>query len=235
MVDPGPVVEELRLHLPIAREGGDPEGAHQVRVATRRLRGFLELQDMRALADDLRWLRNAAQRVRDIDVVTAANPPEPFRCWLCDQRAPARSALLHALDSPRTGGLTQALSLIPPGDEALARKRTKALAKRVAKLATVLDEQEPELDELHRLRRAIRRLRYALEWLGDDAKPVKRVQEALGELGDVRATFELLEEFPEAGDLGDFQRELWARVHSGHHKARKAWRKARTSVIKVRS
>jgi CHAD domain-containing protein len=40
-------------HLPLALSGEDPEGVHQVRVAGRRLRAYLDLLGFRVLKDDL--------------------------------------------------------------------------------------------------------------------------------------------------------------------------------------
>ncbi|MFW5920468.1 MAG: CHAD domain-containing protein [Polyangiales bacterium] len=230
MLDPQPMVYKLREHLPIAREGRDPEGVHQLRVVSRRLRVFLELSGMRVLEDDLRWFRDAAQQARDIDVVQQSSPPEPFGSWLETQRAPARRRMLEALDDPRAKGLLEALSLLPPGDEATARRAMAEIAEKVKKRAAVLYDEHAELEDLHRLRRGVRRLRYALEWLDENAKPVKKVQDALGELGDVRATFELLDEFPRASELEAYRRELWEHALGCRGRALEAWQAVEQDV-----
>ena len=58
---------------PVAREGSDPEGVHQMRVATRRLQAALSLyaptlgRDAGAHRAELRWLRGELGAVRDLD------------------------------------------------------------------------------------------------------------------------------------------------------------------------
>ncbi len=68
----------LRLveHDPIVRIGEDPEGVHQARVATRRLRSDLrtfrpvvDTDWSEPLRDELRWLGELLGRVRDADVL----------------------------------------------------------------------------------------------------------------------------------------------------------------------
>jgi len=69
-------VDRLITHDPVARLGEDPEGVHQARVATRRLRSdlrtFRSLLDERwatELSDELRWLGDVFGAVRDADVL----------------------------------------------------------------------------------------------------------------------------------------------------------------------
>jgi CHAD domain-containing protein len=69
-------VRELFAHVPLARQGTDPEGVHQARVATRRMRS--DLRTFEPLVDknwahqlraELRWLAAELGRVRDADVL----------------------------------------------------------------------------------------------------------------------------------------------------------------------
>ncbi|HEU4743256.1 MAG TPA: CHAD domain-containing protein, partial [Meiothermus sp.] len=64
MIAPTRWLLHLENHLPVARKGADPEGVHQVRVAGRRLRVWLELGGYQVLHDDLRWLVRGAGKVR---------------------------------------------------------------------------------------------------------------------------------------------------------------------------
>ncbi len=72
----GADVARLIQHDPIARVGVDPEGVHQARVATRRLRSqlgtfapVLTRRGTEPLIDDLRWLGRRLGAVRDADVL----------------------------------------------------------------------------------------------------------------------------------------------------------------------
>jgi CHAD domain-containing protein len=56
----------------IAREGADPEGVHQMRVAVRRMRAALKASGEPGLEDlqaELRWLGGILARIRDLDVL----------------------------------------------------------------------------------------------------------------------------------------------------------------------
>ncbi|HVF08261.1 MAG TPA: CHAD domain-containing protein [Actinomycetota bacterium] len=113
----------------VVRLGVDPEGVHQARVATRRIRSDLRL--VRSLVDsawledlrrDLRWLGGALGAVRDLDVLHqrflehAAMVPDDLRedvarvlDRLRARRDPAREALLSAMQDPRYERLLGAL------------------------------------------------------------------------------------------------------------------------------
>ena len=132
-VDPQHWVRHLAKHLPIAREGKDPEGVHQIRVASRRLRVWLRMARLRVLVDDLGWFRDAASDIRDLDVLLADEQPEAFAAFLRRRRGPARKKLLQALNAPRTDGLVTALELLPPLPVADARRHLPALARGVAR------------------------------------------------------------------------------------------------------
>jgi len=69
-------VDRLIRYDPAARLGADPEGVHQARVATRRLRSdlrtfrsVLDEQWATSLSDELRWLGEVFGAVRDADVL----------------------------------------------------------------------------------------------------------------------------------------------------------------------
>ncbi|MEZ4501093.1 MAG: CHAD domain-containing protein [Dehalococcoidia bacterium] len=121
----------LLTHEPAARLGVDPEGVHQMRVATRRLRAGIRLfrdalpPDWSEARQELRWLAGALGVVRDLDVQL-----ESLEAWARDaeadpeehtarvevvrhletRRTEARDALLAALDSPRYTALVEALT-----------------------------------------------------------------------------------------------------------------------------
>jgi CHAD domain-containing protein/adenylate cyclase class IV len=106
---------------PVVRLGEDPEGVHQARVATRRLRSdlrtfrpVLDTDWSEPLRSELRWLGELLGGVRDRDVLRelltaradALCPGQHARALsfvrrLDEQRASDRRALLDAMNSPR--------------------------------------------------------------------------------------------------------------------------------------
>lgn len=225
MIEPRPWLEHLRRHLPIAREGSDPEGVHQARAAARRLRVWLELAGMRALDHDLAWLVRGTGRVRDLEVMLSSPQPKAFAAWLEQELREARAALLPVLGSPRTAALLRALSALPPIPTPEAEARLPRLERRLRRKAA-LWAREDTLGALHDVRKALRRLRYAREWLEHDTGDLKRLQDALGRVGDLGFTLAYLERFAQQGGkvspahgrrlAGDLQRALEG--------AREGWR-----------
>ena len=69
----GACLHQLLANRPLMLDG-DPEGLHQMRVATRRLRAALRLfeqvvpTDAEALRAELKWLATSLGAVRDLDV-----------------------------------------------------------------------------------------------------------------------------------------------------------------------
>jgi CHAD domain-containing protein len=188
-----PWLEHLRRNLVAAWESDPVEGVHQVRVAAGRLAVWLRLGGVSVLRDDLSWLRRSAADVRDVDVVMDLEAAAPLHAWLEEERARRRAALERRWRSPRLAGLTTALELLPAIDARHARKRLDRFRRRVLAIDDRLSHGNGNLERLHDLRRALRRWRYALEWLGEPARPVKRMQEHLGELNDLRLVLRFLE------------------------------------------
>ncbi len=119
----------LVLHDPVVRAGEDPEGVHQARVATRRLRA--DLRTLRPvldsawsepLRDELRWIGTLLGRVRDADVLaellrthSEALAPEKRHqaahlfSAIHAERADALETLLAAMGSTRYAALLDRL------------------------------------------------------------------------------------------------------------------------------
>ncbi|HEU4743404.1 MAG TPA: CHAD domain-containing protein, partial [Meiothermus sp.] len=181
-----------------ARKGADPEGVHQVRVAGRRLRVWLELGGYQVLHDDLRWLVRGAGKVRDLEVMLQNPLPKSFAAWLAEELEAAREELTPMLDSPRLIGLTRALHHLPPLPIPEAEKRLERFERRVQKREAAWNATET-FEDLHALRRALRRLRYAREYLEQDVEDLKALQEALGRLNDADVALHHLDEFEGSG------------------------------------
>ena len=192
----------------------DPEFIHQMRVATRRLRAAMRLFAPRLppgfddeLLPPLRQLMDRLGRARDLDVllteiampVMRALPDEPRLATLVgavtDRQYAARDAASRHLRSAAYGRLMLLATALlarppfiePPADEtivAFAGDRLKRLRKKVQALAEAASTDDPSL--LHRVRIAIKRLRYALEFFSPlcPGRPLQRLLRKLGVLQD---------------------------------------------------
>lgn len=218
-------------HAPGALLGADPEELHRMRVAARRLRALLALfsealpLDAGPLVAELQWLGALLGAVRDLDVQlarfsrSADEAPEEDRVHLAEigrlleaERAARREELLAGAASERYMRLVEGLhqltsaeadswpraSLSPAAVEAhrLVTKR-HAAARTMARRAR--KSSHPE--DLHRLRIACKRLRYALECTGrlygeatdDFVRSLAKLQDSLGAAQDGRVAAERLE------------------------------------------
>lgn len=195
MISPTAWLERLARELAVARAGDDPEGVHQMRVAAGRLGVWLELGGWRVLRDDLRWLRRSASGVRDLDVLIAGGGDAEHVRWLEARRVSARRELSVALDDECVEGLLTALARMPALPRSTARDRLRTLKDRALRASAALEHDRSDLHAWHRLRRALRRLRYALEWLGEDAQALEAFQDVLGELNNRVVAARHLREF----------------------------------------
>ncbi|MCU1457522.1 MAG: hypothetical protein JWL73_1614, partial [Actinomycetia bacterium] len=186
-------VERLLANDPIIRTSDDPEGIHQARVATRRLRS--DLRTFRPVIDarwseplraELKWLGEEIGRVRDADVLLgllqtkAADVPSDARAAaqvlvgrLSKMRDRDRDALLQAMASERYAKLLDRLvegAAAPvmrhPDDATPARKAVGKLAGRPWKQLRKRVRrlgEEPSDTDLHEVRKRAKQARYALE------------------------------------------------------------------------
>jgi CHAD domain-containing protein len=185
-------VDRLVRHDAIVRLDVDPEGVHQMRVATRRLRSDLRAfarlfrpEWAEGLRAELGWLAELLGGVRDADVLLerlrarAAGLPEatagaarPFLASLESDRTAALAALLEALRSDRYVALLDRLVLaartpeLVPAATGLAATALRPLARRqwraLRKAVAGLSQAPPDR-ELHRIRIRAKRCRYAVE------------------------------------------------------------------------
>lgn len=126
--------------------------------------------------------------------------PKSFAAWLAEKLRIAREELLLSLDSPRLAGLTRALHNLPPLPVPQARRRLERFERRVQKRQAAWQATRT-LEDLHALRRALRRLRYAREYLEQEVEDLKALQEALGQLNDAVVALGYLDEFEARGAL----------------------------------
>jgi CHAD domain-containing protein len=187
-------VVRLIRHDPVMRLDIDPEGVHQARVATRRLRS--DLRTFRALADtawsrelrsELGWLGGILGEVRDGDVMlermreraaslseaTAASAT-PVIASLETERDAAHAELVEVLRGERYVDLldrlvdaAQAPSLLPAAVRPAADTLSKMLEppwRRLRKAVAALPDT-PTDSALHDIRIKTKRCRYAAEAL----------------------------------------------------------------------
>jgi CHAD domain-containing protein len=187
----------LLAHEPGTRLGDDIEELHDMRVASRRLRAALSLfaevlpPDAARLREELGWIAGALGDVRDLDVQLEEldgwlrglpqadrEPLAALRGLLEAKRSDARAALLEALDArryeafvSRFGRTLRARPRRLAGPAALPARAVAPdlLQSRFRKLRVRGDRIGPASDpsDYHRLRIDAKRLRYALEFLGD--------------------------------------------------------------------
>jgi len=188
----GAAVTLLLDHDAVVRAGQDPEGVHQARVATRRLRAHLrafadvlEPETAPRLRDELAWLAELLGAVRDTDVLSdrlrsAGNElPEPGAVRsvvsLLDRGLEqARSALLEALAGPRYLTLLDQLvtycrsGVLPrAADLPAAELLLPAVRQTWSRLRREVREagKTPSDERLHSIRIRAKRARYAGEAL----------------------------------------------------------------------
>lgn len=150
-------VAAMLRHDPVVRLGGDPEGVHQMRVATRRLRSHLrtfrplieDTPEVGELSRELGWLADQLGEVRDLEVLeerlrkeAELLPPEDAAIGmrvaglLEAQIQPARAKLLQSLDSERYLQLVErlvAFAKSPPLTEANVEPAAEVLPTLVRK------------------------------------------------------------------------------------------------------
>jgi CHAD domain-containing protein len=216
-------VRNVFRRLPAALSG-DEEGVHQMRVGGRRLRVALPIlashpsgKPVRKSLTILRGLTRAGGIGRDLDVVvslfdarlreTEVGPEAAIlRRRLKDARRRSRGQLAEALMDIEIARLRRHLRTV-------MRHRSDGLFLALRRLAQVRDAQGAEalalLQEagsefdpalLHRIRRRVRRLRYAAETLGElKGQPapavadLKALQDRLGALHDTYVLAQWLE------------------------------------------
>jgi CHAD domain-containing protein len=191
------VDEIIRQDTRVRREGAG--SVHRMRVASRRLRSVLQaFKGSRPLRDELKWLAEVLGEARDLDVLRShlieqvdAVPDElvlgdvrrRLTQAFTDRRAAARDHVLDALNSRRYFTLLNSLEAVHSlpinrKQEAQALRRTR---RRVERAFGKVDSRGTDR-ELHAVRKAAKRSRYAAEATGHrkQARRMKKLQKLLG-------------------------------------------------------
>jgi CHAD domain-containing protein len=226
-------VARLIRHDPVVRLDVDPEGVHQARVATRRLRSdlrtFRPLLDegwALALRDELGWLAEILGRVRDRDVLlerlrrrAEGLPPAHERdtsrilAALEQDRDTAYAELLETLRGERYVALLDRLvdaarepAFLAEGEAPAAEAVPPLLRRPWRSLARSVKKVSAAAadEELHAIRIRTKRVRYAAEAVAPVVgKPARSFAAAAAQLQDV------------LGDLNDaVVAEEWLRARA---------------------
>jgi CHAD domain-containing protein len=257
-------LDAVEAHDPGVRLGGDPEDLHQLRVATRRTRALIRAtrpllgDTLAALGEELKLLAGLLGAVRDLDVLIDHLAPdvasldvdreqgEELLTALGAERAMQRAVLIDAMETPRYAALLDAFRAaidgIEPVDAPSGADEIAARALRKLRHAAAALPKEPSDGELHELRIAAKRARYAAELasLGGSKKAArtvtafKRLQDVIGEHQDAVVAEERIRRVarPEtavaAGRLIERERVRKAEMRKRYPAAlRKALRKGR--------
>jgi len=185
-------VARLLLQLPAARLGTDPEGVHQARVASRRMRSdlktfepLLETEWSTGLGTELEWLIDELGAVRDADVLgvklrdVIARHPEIDRDaarrvlhQVRLKRRRDRRRLLRHLGDDRAMQLFDHLvaasadpATVPRADRSASGVMPKLVRKRWKRLDRAIGRlgRNPAPADLHAVRILAKRVRYATE------------------------------------------------------------------------
>ena len=226
---------QMAANAALLRERPTPEAVHQLRVGTRRLRSAVATfgealtdPEIARLKEELRWLTQACDRIRNLDVyaeslASAGSPDGTGLAGLHKALATARSRARHEVAAVAESARFRALMLdvtgwvetgewrmtaavqAPVGPfacEALDRRR-KTVLKRGRRMADADDER------LHELRIAAKKLRYAADAFASlygkrktraFTDLLKALQTELGELNDIATAGPLVESLPLSPD-----------------------------------
>jgi CHAD domain-containing protein len=208
---------ELERQLPLAIEGKD-RGVHMARVASRRLREAVpvlagETKARRKAERKIRKLTQALGTVREMDVTVQIldefaqnnqlprNALEDVRAHVIAERDRRREVMLHRLRRVKPEKLNRRLeeaSIVAAVTDSAEWRHalTARVAHRVKRLRQAIQEagQMYAPEQLHAVRIATKKLRYALELIADAriaavrplVNTLKRAQDTLGTLHDLQ-------------------------------------------------
>ncbi len=209
-------VQVLDRNLPAAVQPGDVEAVHRSRVASRRVREALPVMHAETEGRAVRKSRKAVRgltrmlgEVRELDVSLAlldelkgrhedlAPAIEMVRAFVAQERLRRRNEMVEELDPDKLRRKLTALAeteRLAPVVDRRARLRLR-LRPRVTGVASAMAAAGSlyAFDRLHRLRVAIKKLRYLLELVHEVARVgtlrvvrrLKEAQELLGRLHDL--------------------------------------------------
>ena len=223
-------LRHFRLNEPLVVSARDSGALHQARVAMRRLRASFSLfrpvlQDERyeALREELRWFTAQLGEARNLDVfLERLEGDHPDRPRLILDRYQAYSTIIDTLGSQRFRDLMLGLlAWVELGQWRSGKKAARPLsalaARRIDRLWDKIVQSGARLGELeeeprHRLRIDVKKLRYALEFVGSLHQSagarrkrfmtaLESLQEELGLLNDMATARTISANLSDAGEI----------------------------------
>lgn len=176
---------ELAAALSDARIAPDVAAIHRLRVAAARCDVWLRMAGWNVLRSDLRRIRRAAGEVRELDLLRNLELPLALATWAESEHRDASAALAVILEEKRTLALLEALAVLPPLPRSAATRFMERELEHLLRLRERALRADASAGDLHATRRALRRMRFAGEWLGRKRDPPKRLLRDLGHLNDV--------------------------------------------------
>lgn len=193
---------DIEAHRNPAVIGDEPEALHDFRVAVRRTRsglkhsaGLLSKKDRARFQAEFSRLQDVTSAARDYEVWLASLPEDdPLRLVLAGYYDGARRDASGVLDARRTKQLLArwhtVLAALPRGNTRVSSDARIGAQKERVLNAGATAGVEADATELHRLRKRVKELRYLVELFMTDErrplrKPLKKLQDALGEVQDV--------------------------------------------------
>ncbi len=225
-----PWLEHLRLHLGVLAGEVTPASVHQLRVALARLRVWALLDGDEALGAELRWLRRAAGPVRDLDVqLSHPAMPSSLALELREERTRAARALSRVMRGARAAALLTALEGAQPLRARRIARKTRRLAEKALRSGDTLVIGDG--DAMHAFRRAVRRVRFALEWSGAERPECfVELQSRLGDLNDLRMASLRARRAPATKAVLAYRRALRVELGDAEQRALTAWPRVRTAL-----
>jgi uncharacterized protein YciW len=105
---------------------------------------------------------------------------------------------------------------------------------RIRRLDEALEQTPDEIEALHRVRRALRRLRYAREWLGGKTRIFAELQETFGAVGDLSVALRLAQACPSKRPLAPYRKTLLAELETARVAALARWREVKRRLLRGR-
>jgi CHAD domain-containing protein len=182
--------------------GVEAEALHDFRVAVRRTRsglkysaGLLPPKQRKRFQEAFSRLQDVTGPARDYEVWMASLPDDdPLRLVLAGYYDVARREAVTALESRHTKKLLArwhtALADLPDGNAAVSSEESIGKQHRLVMEVAATAGVDADATELHRLRKRVKELRYLIELFVEPGnrplrKPLKKLQDALGDVQDV--------------------------------------------------
>ena len=193
---------EIEAQRGPAIAGDEAEALHDLRVAVRRTRsglkqseGVLSRKQRRRFQSEFSRLQDVTGPARDYEVWMSTLPADdPLRLVLSGYYHVARTEATTALAARHAKKLLAGwhTALADLGSGSTAVSAADSIAKQHARVMEAAEHAgiEADAEDLHRLRKRVKELRYVIELFADAddrplRKPLKKLQDALGDVQDV--------------------------------------------------